>query len=109
LAEFVARHTKLPFVPLLRRRYPGRRQTGLSEMERRENVRGLFAPARAVTLQKARVLLVDDVRTTGATLEECAKILKRQGAREVYAAVVAERDWQNPSEISGDSAHQWLR
>ncbi|UCF33140.1 MAG: ComF family protein [Phycisphaerales bacterium] len=96
LAKFVARRIDRPFVPLLRRRYPGRRQTGLTGIERRENVRGLFAPARAVTLQKARVLLVDDVKTTGATLEQCAKILKRQGASEIYAAVIAARDWQNP-------------
>jgi competence protein ComFC len=92
LAKYVARRIERPFVPLLRRRHPGRRQTGLTGMQRRENVRGLFGPARAVTLEKARVLLVDDVRTTGATLEQCAKILKRQGAREIYAAIVVKRD-----------------
>jgi predicted amidophosphoribosyltransferase len=62
-----------------------------------------------VTLKKTRVLLVDDVRTTGATLEECAKVLKRRGAREIYAAIAVKSDWQNPSEISGDSTRQPVR
>jgi competence protein ComFC len=109
LADYVARHVERPFVPLLRRRRPGRRQTGLTGPQRRENVRGLFAPAHGVSLAKARILLVDDVRTTGATLEECAKVLKRQGAREIYAAIVVKSDWQNPSEITRDATPQGTR
>jgi orotate phosphoribosyltransferase len=52
---------------------------------------------KGVQLQDARLLLIDDVRTTGATMNECAKILRRAGAAEVYGAVVVRaraRSWQ---------------
>jgi len=88
LASYVARKASLPHVPILRRVRAGPRQIGLSDTERAANVRGAFAIRKGVVLRDARVLLIDDVRTTGATLEECAKVLRRDGAAEVYAAVV---------------------
>lgn len=88
LAAFVARKTDLPRVPLLRRVRAGPHQIGLSTLQRAANVRGAFALENGAALRDARLLLVDDVRTTGATLEECAKVLRRGGAAEVYAAVV---------------------
>ena len=88
LASVVARKVSLPHVPVLRRVRAGPRQIGLSHTERSANVRGAFSIRKGVTLRNARLLLIDDVRTTGATLEECAKVLRRGGAAEVYAAVV---------------------
>ena len=88
LASYVARKVSLPYVSILRRIRAGPRQIGLSDTERAVNVRGAFAIRKGVVLRDARVLLIDDVRTTGATLEECAKVLRRGGAAEVYAAVV---------------------
>ena len=88
LASHVARKVNVPHVPVLRRIRAGPHQIGLSETERVANVRGAFAIRNGVVLRDARVLLIDDVRTTGATLEECAKVLRRCGAAEVYAAVV---------------------
>ena len=88
LASHVAQEASLPHVPILRRVRAGPRQIGLSDTERAANVRGAFAIRKGVVLRDARVLLIDDVRTTGATLEECAKVLRRSGAAEVYAAVV---------------------
>lgn len=88
LASFVARKVRLPHVPVLRRTRAGPHQIGLSDTERTANVRGAFAIRKGMTLRDAKLLLIDDVRTTGATLEECAKVLRRGGAAEVYAAVV---------------------
>ena len=88
LATIIARRTSLPRVSLLRRIKAGPHQIGLSYREREKNVRGAFALRPGVKLGDARLLLVDDVRTTGATLGECAKVLRRAGAKEVYAAVV---------------------
>ncbi len=87
LAAAVAQATDLPQLPILLRIRAGAHQVGLSFAQRAANVRGVFRLRKGVRLHDARLLLVDDVRTTGATLEECAKVLRRSGAREVFAAV----------------------
>ena len=96
LASVVGRQAGLPRVPILRRVRAGPRQIGLSHTERAKNVLGAFAIRKGVTLRRARLLLIDDVRTTGATIEECAKVLRRNGAAEVYAAVIVTVGWARP-------------
>ncbi len=56
---------------------------------RRRNVRGAFAVRRESTVRGRRICLIDDVKTSGATLNECAKVLKKAGANEVHALVLA--------------------
>jgi ComF family protein len=95
LAQRLAAELKLPLAPLLRRVRAGPRQVGLSHTARVQNVRGAFSLRRGIKLDSARLLLVDDVRTTGATLEECAKVLTQGGAAQVYGAVVVTVGWQH--------------
>lgn len=66
-------------------------QVGLSEKKRRENVRGAFgiSPGRQSLIEGKALLLVDDVMTTGATVEECARTLKNSGAEKVYVLTMA--------------------
>ncbi len=64
-------------------------QIGLTSHQRRENLRGAFAVGCATEVTGREVLLVDDVYTTGTTLSECAKVLRRAGASRVWAATVA--------------------
>jgi ComF family protein len=64
-------------------------QVSLSGQERRRNLKGAFAVQRPERLEGRLVLLVDDVYTTGTTLNECAKVLKAQGAAEVQALTLA--------------------
>ncbi|MEO6396834.1 MAG: ComF family protein [Tepidiformaceae bacterium] len=68
------------------------RQVGLHEGERRANVAGAFQ-YRGPALDGLRVALVDDVVTTGATVQECARVLKAEGAREVWAIAYARASY----------------
>jgi len=74
---------------LLERTRDTRSQIGLTNHQRRENLRGAFAVGRAAEVAGCDVLLVDDVYTTGTTVSECAKVLRRAGARQVWVATVA--------------------
>ena len=66
-------------------------QMALDATARRSNVRGAFvlSPFRRCQVDDARVVLVDDVRTTGATMDECARMLLAAGAREVRGLTIA--------------------
>jgi ComF family protein len=64
-------------------------QIGLSRHQRRENMRGAFAVAKSAEIAGREVLLVDDVLTTGTTVSECARVLRRAGASKVFVATVA--------------------
>ena len=78
------------FAPeLLIRRRRTRSQGHLSRLQRAENVRGAFALKPGADVAGKRVLLVDDVITTGATAEACARVLKAAGAARVHVAAVA--------------------
>ena len=74
---------------LLVRTRPTKVQAGLSRRERRINLRGAFEVSRSRVLEGKTVLLIDDVFTTGATLNECAKILKEHGALRINVLTLA--------------------
>lgn len=87
LAHALARHWDLPVAMLLRRVGPEVTQRGASATRRADQVRGVFVARR--DLPGARVVLVDDVMTTGATLSACARALRRAGAVRVEAVAAA--------------------
>jgi len=92
LARALARGAGLPVSESLVRTRNTRTQTDLSAGERRRNVRKAFAVDADSVLRGARVTLVDDVITTGATLRECALTLLAHGAREVRSITVARAE-----------------
>jgi ComF family protein len=95
IARPIARRLEAPFLPLaLARTRDTPRQTTLDREARARNVAGAFRVRRAEAVCNRAVLLIDDVRTTGATLDACTHALKSAGAGEVAHAVVA-RVWRD--------------
>lgn len=74
---------------LLARIRETRSQIGLTSHQRRENMRGAFGATRSEEVIGRAILLVDDVYTTGTTVSECGKVLRRAGAARVWVATVA--------------------
>ncbi len=64
-------------------------QTGKTKTERRENVSGIFAVSNQVDLQNQKIILVDDVLTTGATLEACMEAMTAAGCRHIHIMTIA--------------------
>ncbi len=88
-AAELGRHLGLPLRHALRRVRATPSQTDLPAGERHANVRGAFALARRIDVRGARLVLVDDVSTTGATLDACARVLREAGAEDVRALTAA--------------------
>ncbi len=92
LAREIGRRWNIPVRKAVRRVRPTAPQAGLTNAKRRANVAGAFGLKRRVRLEGARVLLLDDVLTTGATAAACARALKRAGAAHVALLAVARTD-----------------
>lgn len=90
LARALSTRTGVPFAPdLLARVRMTRTQGDLTRAQRRTNVRGAFRVRDKAGLRGKVVVLIDDVMTTGATFEACARALRRAGAKEVRALALA--------------------
>jgi len=90
LARHVASRLEadLDYLSLRRTRFT-QPQTRLTSDERKKNVRRAFGVVEPTGLKGRAVLLIDDVATTGSTLNECARVLKKAGVKEVYGLVLA--------------------
>ena len=81
-----------PILTLRKIKDPPAQSTLAGAEQRRANVSGAYEPERAARLDGRRVLLIDDIVTTGATLAECSRVLRTAGASDVvYAAFAAPR------------------
>jgi ComF family protein len=92
-SQVLARKLKHPTAristDLVRTRRTKAQPTMTSPAARARNVAGAFAVRRRHNFTGRRICLVDDIKTTGATLNECAKVLKQAGASKVFALVLA--------------------
>lgn len=90
LAKTVGRELNLKPVRLLKKIRHNRPQSGISgQAERRANVLGAYRALHPECLRGKRILMLDDIITTGATAGECARVLLTAGAGEVYCGAVA--------------------
>jgi len=91
LAKEIANQIEIPFerdVLIKIKNTPS--QTTLTEKERQENIKGVFLIKDTNIIKNKNIILIDDVTTTGATLEESAKILKEAGAKLIWGFVLAK-------------------
>ena len=89
LAERVGPYLRVAVRPVLQRVRFTTTQTAFDRAERIQNLRHAFRLRQNADVRELGVLLIDDVLTTGSTLSECARVLKENGARFVYAATAA--------------------
>lgn len=89
VAQSVGRELGIKPTRLLKKLRDNPAQSGLQSEQRRANVLGVYAFTGETDLRGKRILLIDDVFTTGSTAEECARVLKSAAASEVHCATVA--------------------
>ena len=99
LAREIARRWNTPVRALVRRKKATAAQAGLTSAQRRKNVQAAFEVKGRMRLDGLRLLLIDDVLTTGATAGACARALKRSGAAHVTLLALARRDRRAPIEF----------
>ena len=89
LAKIIAQRSGHPVLPALKRIRYTTTQTRLDREERMENLRNAFRVHHAGTVNSRHLILVDDVFTTGSTVDECARVLREAGAASVRVITVA--------------------
>jgi competence protein ComFC len=90
LAKSIADKSNFDFMKLLYRNRQTLTQVGLSKVERESNLKGAFNLRDTLPYLPKSVMLIDDIFTTGSTLNECAKVLKEGGVGQVYGFVFAK-------------------
>ena len=91
LAREAARALGTEAVPTLKKRNRRPQSRTFGQEARQRNIRGAFSPVDPDLVRGKRVLLIDDILTTGATLSEASRVRKQAGAKEILAATLAVR------------------
>jgi len=90
IGKFLAEFWKIPLVSncliKIKETVP---QIELEEEARKENIKGVFLAANKELIKNRKIILIDDVYTTGSTMEECARVLRYAGAKEIVGIVIA--------------------
>ena len=90
IAKELGKIFNLPVVKMLKKVKNTKSQTKLNEKERLENVRDSFGVQKGLPLQMRNILLVDDVSTSGATMNECCRVLKESGVEKIWQFTLAK-------------------
>ena len=95
-AELIAKHisedVKIPLTKTLSRIKNTQAQSKITvQNKRKDNLKNAFKLSKNVKISGKNILLIDDIYTSGATMHECAKVLKKHGAKKVYGLVIAKK------------------
>jgi len=91
IAKKLAKLMEVPYFKLLSKNHETKRQSELSKVERMINVRNSFDFNSKINIKDKKILLIDDVFTTGSTMNECSRVLKMWGSMSIKVAVIAIR------------------
>lgn len=90
IARYISKKLSIPYIDALKRTKKTTKQSGQSKIERRKNLKYAFVIKKNVEkIINSTVLLVDDIYTTGSTVEECSKVLMKYGTSKVYVITIA--------------------
>ncbi len=90
LARYISKSLCIPYIDALKRKKKTSKQSEQSKLERRKNLKNAFIIRKsAAKIINRTVLLVDDIYTTGSTVDECSKVLMNKGAKSVYVITIA--------------------
>ncbi|MGD0577683.1 MAG: ComF family protein [Bryobacteraceae bacterium] len=109
LTRELSRRVGVPVLRVARRRRATAAQAGLTHAQRRVNVRGAFDVPRPASVRGLSLLLIDDVLTTGSTVNACAGALKRAGAARVSVLTVSRAGRQSDARFLSAPAHGLAR
>ncbi|PKL72092.1 ComF family protein [Candidatus Kuenenbacteria bacterium HGW-Kuenenbacteria-1] len=91
LVQIISREFKIPILNnVLKRRRNTKSQTKLKEKERRKNMKNVFICCQPEIIKNKNIILFDDILTTGSTLKEAARVLKKAGAKEIIGLILAK-------------------
>ena len=107
LAKKLSQILGVPCEEILVKKYETAPQHTLPEMKRTGNLLGVFDVAEKADIEFKRILLCDDVKTTGATLNECAKTLLIGGAAEVFCVTAAVTEKETEPKETKDLSPDW--
>ena len=80
LAEYISEQINIPYCTILKRTVNTKPQNALSKKERVTNIKNAFSLIDNIDIKNKSILIVDDIFTTGTTINECCKVLKKAGA-----------------------------
>lgn len=104
LAKYVGQELGVTPIPLIKKvRHTPPQSTLKTASERRANILGAYRAIAPADIAGKRILLLDDILTTGATASECAKVLLTAGAEKVYFAAIAVANHDKKKQLEGDA------
>ena len=96
MAEYISEHIDIPYISILKRTVNTKPQNALNKKEREANIKNAFSLIDNIDIKNKSILIVDDIFTTGTTVNECCKVLKKAGAFKVdFFSLSAKRKLNN--------------